>query len=201
MSRSGSGVLSVEPPTVELEAAIAGRRSVRDYTAEAVDEGTIRQLIDAAIRAPSATNAQPWSFVVVRDQDLLDRLSEASKAHMLVDLPPLLENERRRARLADPEFHIFYHAPVLILISGIASRPWVVEDCALAAENLMLAAFGRGLGSCWIGYAQRYLATESGKSLLGLPPDCLPVAPLIVGHPVSFPAPTSREEPEIRWLG
>jgi len=103
----------------------------------------------------------------------------------------------RRTRSRGP----FYHAPVLILISGAAPGPWVVENCALAAENLMLAAYARRLGTCWIGYAQQYLTTEAGKRLLGLPSGCLPVAPLIVGHPTTFPPPTQRREPEIRWVG
>jgi len=55
-------------------------------------------------------------------------------------------------------------APLLIVISADAQRPWIVEDCALAAENLMLAAFDEGLGTCWIGFAQNYqhCAGQSG---------------------------------------
>jgi len=70
---------------------------------------------------------------------------------------------RFRAMLSDPNFHIFYHAPVLILISGTAESLWKAEDCALAAENLMLAAYVAGLGSCWIGFAQRFLNSPDGK--------------------------------------
>jgi nitroreductase len=103
--------------------------------------------------------------------------------------------------LGDANFQIFYHAPALILISGIAQRAWVVEDCALAAENLMLAAFGEGLGTCWIGFAQSFLNTSAGKNALGLPATFVPVAPIIVGHPKSEPAPVARKEPEIRWVG
>ena len=65
---------------MELLAAIHGRRGARDYTSEAVDEATIRQLIDAAAWAPSAMNEQPWGFVVVRDRDVLDRISREAKA-------------------------------------------------------------------------------------------------------------------------
>jgi nitroreductase len=187
---------------MDLDDAIAGRRSTREYTTEPVDERTIRRLIDAAVHAPSATNGQPWTFTVVRDRELLDRISTAAKAHMLTTLdasPP--KSDRRQASLSDPDFHIFYHAPALILISGVGQRPWVVEDCALAAENLMLAAHGAGLGSCWIGYAQGYLNTPEGKEALGLPGTCAPVAPLIVGHPSAVPAPVARREPEIRWIG
>jgi nitroreductase len=186
---------------MDLDDAIAGRRSTREYTSEPVDERTVRRLIDAAVHAPSATNGQPWTFTVVRDPGLLDRVSTAAKAHMLTTLGGSPQADRHRASLSDPAFHIFYHAPALILISGVRQRPWVVEDCALAAENLMLAAHAAGLGSCWIGYAQGYLNTPEGKDALGLPATCVPIAPLIVGHPSVVPAPVARREPEVRWIG
>jgi nitroreductase len=71
----------------------------------------------------------------------------------------------------------------------------------LAAENLMLAAFADGLGTCWIGYAQGYLNTTEGKDALGLPAAWVPVAPIIVGHPKEVPAAVARKEPEVRWVG
>ena len=103
--------------------------------------------------------------------------------------------------LNDPNFNIFYNAPVLILISTIGDIPWAVEDCALAAENLMLAARGAGLGTCWIGFAQSWLGTPEGKALLKLPANYKLVAPIIVGHPKAAPPPLPRKEPEIRWVG
>ena len=179
---------------IPLEAVLRGRRSVRDFTPEPVGEETIRELIDAAVRAPSASNRQPWSFTVVLDRALLDRLSEAAKAYLVASDP------ERYGRLADPARHLFHHAPALVLISGAVADPWAVEDCAVAAQNLMLAAAARGLGTCWIGYAQRYLETAEGQRLLALPADFVHVAPLVVGHPASVPELTERGAPEIRWL-
>ena len=80
--------------------------------------------------------------------------------------------------LSDPEFNIFYHAPALIVITAAQPTDWAVEDCALAAENLMLAAHAAGLGSCWIGFAQHWLGTPEGKTALGLPPSYSPIAPI-----------------------
>ncbi|WP_454914902.1 nitroreductase family protein [Xanthobacter sediminis] len=181
--------------------AIAGRRAVRDYTAEPVDEPAIRALIAAAVQAPSAANQQPWRFTVVRDQGVLEQISRAAKAHMLATMGPDPLAGRFRAHLEDPAFHIFYHAPVLILIAAEAAGPWVVEDCALAAQNLMLAAHGAGLGTCWIGFAQGFLGTAEGKAMLDLPAPCVPVAPLIVGHPKAAPPPVPRDPPQVRWVG
>ena len=186
---------------MDINEAISGRRSTRDYTGQAVDEETVRRLIDAAVHAPNASNGQPWTFTVVRDQGLLDRISDDAKSHMLATLPAGPQSDRYRTMLGDASFQIFYHAPVMILISGTAQRRWIVEDCALAAENLMLAAYGEGLGTCWIGFAQSFLNTSVGKNALGLPAPWVPVAPIIVGHPRAETAPVPRKEPEIRWVG
>ena len=186
---------------MDLDNAIAGRRSVRDYTSQGVDEKVIQNLIDSAVHAPSAVNEQPWTFTVVRDQSVLDRLSQEAKSHMLSMTPAGGHSGHFASLLGDPNFHIFYRAPVLILISANAQGPWIVEDCALAAENLMLAAFAVGLGSCWIGFAQSFLNTSAGKSMLGLPAAWVPVAPIIVGHPNIVPPPVTRKEPVIRRVG
>jgi len=186
---------------MDISEAISGRRSTREYKAEAVDERTIRRLIDAAVHAPSAVNEQPWTFTVVRDQSVLDRISRDAKSHMLATMPTGSQSDHFRSLLNDPNFHIFYHAPVLILISAIAQGSWIVEDCALAAENLMLAAYADRLGTCWIGFAQSFLNTPDGKKMLSLPAAWVPVAPIIVGYPKAAPAPVPRKEPEIRWVG
>jgi nitroreductase len=180
--------------------AIYRRRAVREYTSEPVDEETLKSLIDAAIQAPSAVNQQPWSFAVVTDQNLLDRISRESKRHMLANLPAVAAADHFRKLLSDPNFQIFYHAPALIVISALAASPWAVEDCALAAENLMLAAHAAGLGSCWIGFAQSWLGSLAGKAALSLPAAYIPVAPIIVGRPKAAPPPVPRKAPEIRWI-
>jgi nitroreductase len=186
---------------MEFDKVITGRRAVREYTAQAVDERAIRSLIDAAVHAPSAVNQQPWTFTVVRDQSILDRISHDAKIQMLATMPASVHSEHFRSLLSDPNFQIFYHAPVLIVISAMAEGPWIVEDCSLAAENLMLAARDIGLGTCWIGFAQSFLNTPEGKSVLGLPASWVSVAPIIVGYPKAPPPPVSRKEPEIRWVG
>lgn len=184
---------------MDLEDALAGRRSIRSYRPDPVAEQVLEHLIQSAVLAPNAVNQQPWTFTVVRDRRRLDALSEESKRHMLGSLPAGIHAENFRARLQDPAFHIFYHAPVLIIISGAEAGPWVVEDCALAAENLMLAAHGAGLGSCWIGFAQGYLGTPAGKARVGMPPDWVPVAPIVIGHPDGSPPPAPRRPATILW--
>jgi nitroreductase len=185
---------------MDLNQAIASRRAVRQYADTPVDEHVIAELIDIAVQAPSAMNRQAWHFTVVTDKQLLDEISAKSKAYLL-SKPSLTHGEHDLHRmLSDPAFDIFYDAPVLVVISASGDAPWTIEDCALAAQNLMLAARAAELGSCWIGLAQAWLETTEGKALLALPSECTPVAPIILGHPSAWPAPVPRKSPSIRWL-
>lgn len=186
---------------MDLEQAIYSRRAVREYAAEGVARPVLQKLIEAAVQAPSAVNEQPWLFTVVQDRERLARISREAKAHLLQAPAQNLALHRLHELRDDPDFDIFYHAPVLIVIASATQGRWAVENCALAAENLMLAACAAGLGTCWIGLSQGWLATSEGKAALELPVTCLPVAPIIVGRPKSPPAPVPRNEPRIQWLG
>lgn len=186
---------------MNTDEAIAARRSVRDFTPERVDERTIHNLIDAAVRAPSAVNQQLWTFTVVRDQGVLDRISDGAMSYMLATAKENPYAAYFQRWLDDPHFHAFYHAPVLILISATRTGPWIVEDCTLAAANLMLAATAAGLGSCWIGFTQGFLNTVEGKRLLGLAEASEAVAPVIVGHPRGASPPVARNPARVHWIG
>ncbi len=133
---------------MQFHDVLYGRRSVRAFTKEPVDQETLISLIGSATQAPSAMNAQPWSFTVVRNASLLNRISAQAKSHLLKNAAPGLQAGIFRDQLSDPNFHIFYHAPVLIVIAAVEAGPWGTVDCALAAQNLMLAAESLGLGSC-----------------------------------------------------
>jgi len=185
---------------MDFRDVLYGRRAVRAFTAEPVAEPLLRQLIEAAVQAPSAVNEQPWAFSVVRDPAVLDRISTASKAHILAAPPAGLDRAFLHEVIENPDFDIFYHAPALIVISSAPAGHWAVENCSLAAENLMLAACAAGLGTCWIGLAQTWLGTTEGKATLRIPQTALPVAPIIVGHPESSPTPVPRKTPEIVWI-
>jgi nitroreductase len=184
---------------MDLLEAIRKRRSVREYTGEPVDDTVLRELIEAAVLAPSAINQQPWTFVVIKDADRLAQISRKAKSHLLK--ASLSEPAHSfREMLNDPDFDIFYHAPALVVIAAADPTDWAVEDCALAAENLMLAAYAMDLGTCWIGFAQNWLATPEGKAELGIPATYAPIAPIVVGHPRRPPPPVPRKNPDILWI-
>jgi nitroreductase len=186
---------------MEVWEAIQSRRAVRDYRAQAVDEAVLRKLVTAASWAPSGMNDQPWQFTIVTDAALLNEISEQAKAWMLLNVTSMPKPAHFQDALRDPHFHLFYHAPALIVISAPSGAIWAKEDCGLAAQNLMLAAADGMLGSCWIGFAQGWLNTREGKELLGLPADSQVVAPLIVGHPTTRTPAVPRKSPKINWVG
>lgn len=186
---------------MELEQAISSRRAVRDYGEERIPQLLLERLMEAAVQAPSAVNEQPWIFTVIQDRALLAGISHDAKA-LLLQCPPLsIAAHNLRDLLKEPAFDIFYHAPALIVISSATHGQWAVENCALAAQNLMLTAHSLGLGTCWIGIAQPWLATPKGKATLELPPESLPVAPIVVGRPKLPVSAIPRSPPKIHWIG
>lgn len=179
--------------------AIYKRCSVRSYSPERLDETTIRTLLTAAVRAPTAVHLEPWAFAIPQDTSVLKRLSDRAK--------PLFLEEVQRAHLdrgghmldifASPDFNMFYNAGTLIIICGKPMGPFVVADCWLAAENLILAACSMGLGTCVIGSAVPALNTPDIKAEFGIPDELTAIAPIIVGVPSGETPPTARKEPEV----
>lgn len=182
---------------MEVMEAIYQRRAVRAYTEQGVDRETVMQLLHAAIQAPSAINQQPWAFVVIQDAELLKRYSDRAKGCALEGMGASTALNALRDMLAKSEYNIFYDAGTLIVL---CAKPGVLnaeEDCCLAAQNLMLAACGLGLGTCPIGFARVWLNRPEVKEELDIPAAYRPVFPLIVGYPRETPPPVPRKEPEI----
>ena len=187
---------------MELLAAIHERRATRDFESSEVSRSDLLRLIDAALWAPSAMNCQPWHFSVITDRSLLQAISNEAKAWFLANGPHQEEDERLRAMLRNTDFQIFHNAPALIVISAPDDEKWSTENCALAAQNPMLAATELALGTCWIGLAQGWLNTPEGHQALRLPARLRVVAPIIVGYPRRLTAAclVHRKSPDIVWI-
>jgi len=186
-------------PTLSAIDAIHQRRSVRHYTREAIDKTTITTLLKTAVLAPTAMHQEPWSFVVIQDNDVLERLS-AKCVELVREAAKhgdILPSKHMLLAADAPEFHAFHGAGTLILICGQFTGPFVEADCWLAAENLMLAACTMGLGTCVIGFAVEALNTAEWKGELKIPSEMTVIAPIIVGVPAGETAATSRKPPEI----
>ncbi|MFI5058285.1 MAG: nitroreductase family protein [Candidatus Acidiferrales bacterium] len=186
---------------MDLMEVMRNRRAVREYTNASVERSTVGRLIDAAILAPSATNAQPWAFAVLLDRDRINDNGKRVKAWTLANFSQTSFEPRLRQMLEDPAFVMFYHAPSLVMVLAKSSEVQAAEDCCLAAQNLMLAARNEGLGTCWIGLARPWLNLSSTKAELKLPERFHVVAPIILGHPKAWPESRGREPAEIHWLG
>jgi nitroreductase len=190
----------IKLPKVEMTVfeTILARRSVRKYKSRMVDQSTIRILLEAAVRAPTAIHQEPWGFVAIQDKKLLQSLSDRAK-------PLFMDEVHRRSPNNDhmmdvfnkPDFNIFYNSGTLILICGKTAAPYYIADCWLAAENLMLAACAMGLGTCVIGSALNVLSLPDVKAQLNIPEEFSVVSPIILGYPDDEITPALRKNPTI----
>jgi nitroreductase len=196
---------------------IYSRRSVRNYKPIDVPDDIVRELIKAGTYAPSAVNRQPWRFVVIKNKEMITRLSERAKKLWLDGLEKVGESSDPQVqRLANvmqrPEFNIFYSAPVLILIFARVSSQqaavaefeniMLIDDCAAAAENIMLAARSLGIGSCWIGWGMSLDSDQEIRQELHAPDGYRLMAPLVFGYPVKDieKAPPREEDVILNWI-
>ncbi|MHB1461014.1 MAG: nitroreductase family protein [Armatimonadota bacterium] len=157
--------------------AIISRRSVRDFTSEAVPEDMVEMLLRAAMRAPSAGNEQAWQFIVVKDRELLDAVPDFS-----------------------PYATMCLKAPMAIVVCGDTSLEkfpgfWI-QDCCAAIENLLLAAHASGLGAVWTALYPDEGRVEGARALFGIPEHVIPLAIIPVGYPKHQPYPAQTYLPE-----
>ena len=150
---------------------ILRRRSIRKYADTAVSETDVRSLLEAAMAAPSASNRQPWHFVVVDERTTLDRLAEAH-----------------------PYGKMLFEAPLCIAVCGdvsVSEQHWV-QDCSAATENLLLAVTALGLGAVWLGVYPNEERVAHVRRILGLPESVLPLNLISIGHPAETKEPRTQ---------
>ncbi len=171
-------------PKNQVLEAIKSRRAIRSYEDKPVPETAIETMLEAATYAPTAINLQPWKFTIVASKTEMKRLSDIAKPTLLRTLPdagnPALAALKKS--LSDPKYNVFYEAPLLIFVSAAPSR-FGVYDCTMAAQNMMLAAYSLGIGSCWIGTAVGLANDPKIKAELGIPDDHEVHAAVIFGYP------------------
>ena len=159
------------------------RRSVRRYEARPVEREKLDAILEAGKYAPSAKGQQSVTMVVLTKREDIAELSALNAAVMGTQNDP------------------FYGAPTAVLVLGEKNNPNGVQDASLVMGNLMLAASGIGLGSCWINRAKETFETPEGKALLakwGLDPEkYIGVGYCILG----YPAPNGTRTPGPRKAG
>jgi nitroreductase len=183
---------------------IYSRRSVRDYLPDDVPDDVIRELIRAATYAPSAANMQPWRFVVIKNRELIAKLSGKAKELWMEQAAESSRPELKSLAnmVSRQSFDIFFNAPLLIMIFSDADAFSPEIDCALAGENMMLAARSLGIGSCWIGLASPLGQDPATMADLGVPDRCKLEGSLILGYPVKLDrkAPKRDKDVIMKWI-
>lgn len=158
------------------------RRSIRQYTDQAVPREVLVDLLRAAMAAPSAVNKQPWEFVVV------------TRPERMADLQAVLPYGR-------------YNAPAAVVVCGVPEAAqneptgsYWVQDCSAATENLLIAAVGLGLGTVWTGVYPVAERVRDVQRVLGLPAGVVPLGVILVGYPAEEkPARTQYREERVHW--
>ncbi len=149
--------------------AMLARRSIRRYTPEPVGDEQVRRLLDAAMAAPSASNRQPWHFVVVSERETLDALAEAH-----------------------PYGKMLFEAPLCIVVCAEPENEHWVADCSAATENILVTAVELGLGSVWLGVHPRSERAQAVREVLGIPPRHNILCLISLGHPAEEKEPRTQ---------
>ncbi len=156
--------------------AIKGRRSIRSYVPSEIDVKQLEAVFEAAIWAPSAGNLQPWEFIVVDDKEVMRRLARASLNQMW-----MVEASSIIAVCADLD-------RTGVIYGERGRRLYAIQDCAAATQNMLLAAYSQGLGTCWVGA----FYDDEVKRILNLPNNVRPLALITIGQPRERPTTPSR---------
>jgi len=174
---------------MELMEAIRGRRSIRSYKNQPVEEDKIKRILEAAHWAPSASNYQHWFFIIVKDAEKKKKFAQCFYREVKKYGKTLDETWQERLKSFSTDFVL--NAPVLIVVCADPDRTkpgepgrgqHILSTCA-AIENLMLAAYGEGLGTVWI---TRYNNSKV-RSLFNIPSKVVPLGVIPVGYPEQIP--------------
>jgi len=180
-----------------LRRAIEGRFSVRTFAPEPVTREAVQTLLSMAVRAPTAMHVEPWEFVVVQDVAMLKRISDKARDSMHAMMAEFHRTAANTTLIDQTEFDAFHGASTLIVICAPIAGRFAQADCWLAAQNLMLTAFGIGLGTCVIGMSLSALNLPEVKQELGIPSESQAVAPIIVGIPCGEVPAVERKPPHV----
>jgi len=194
---------AVDNPTIRT---IETMRSVRDFRPDPVEDHTVRAVLQAAVAAPSASNTQPWEFVLLRDEAtkrLVGKLV-GDRWHKLMDsyirtLPPRTRRIYEGAtRLVDDTSAV----PVVVLACIDLERASKSEEARYASiypavQNLMLAAWSLGLGACLTTHGCSVPRGEAEvKEALGIPRHIKVAAMVYLGYPARAYRPPKRRDIE-----
>ncbi|MBP7460922.1 MAG: nitroreductase family protein [Candidatus Delongbacteria bacterium] len=143
---------------------IAARRSIRRYEPTQIQPQTLQAILEAGLQAPSGHNDQSWYLVAIQNPELIDQISLGCKQAMSqIPIDWIAELGRNEA------FHVFYHAPTIILVAARKDAVSPLADACACIQNMMIAAESLNLGSCWIGFATFFFSDPAHNRIVDLP--------------------------------
>lgn len=194
----------------EIMNTILHRRSIRRFDPRQIEENALQQILQAGLYAPSAGGRQGVLFVVCQDREINERLGKIKRANSRPHMATATSyvSHEQPSIADDPKLtNAFYDAPTVITFFAPRNFALSVDDCAVAAENMMLAADDLGIGSCYIGQGWSAFADPYGQQILrqwNIPADHYAVMELILGYPREgdqHPAAKPRKEKRIIRVG
>jgi nitroreductase len=148
---------------------LKGRRSIRAFQKEEIKEEHLKMILEAGRWTPSASNRQPWEFIIIKDKEILQKVSEIAIYGKFIKLAPLA---------------------IAIVGKPFESPNWYNIDTSLVSMQMMLMAWSLGIGTCWIGSMDR----EKVKKLLGINKEDYLLTILPIGYiRGNIPKPTLRK--------
>ncbi len=182
---------------MEILECIKNRRSYRKFSDKKLEYDIIKGLLEISVCAPTAQMREPWGFVIIQDKKELKEISNIAKRDILEMIDDLPHFKKYEEWFRDPEYNIFYDAENLVVVYGDKSAHWYKEDCSCVTENIILAAFSKGIGTCWIGFGEHILNKLEIKEKYGVPESYEVVSSLIMGYISKESKPPKRKHPII----
>jgi len=153
------------------------RTSIRSYRAGRIADETVEKLLQAAMRAPSARNQQPWEFVVIRKRETM---SEITGFHPYATA--LLEADLAIAVCGNTDY-------------CIKKDEFWIQDCSAATQNILLEAQHLGIGAVWLGIYPNTQRAKDLQNLLALPEQVIPLNVIALGYPKAPAVPKETFQP------
>ncbi|MEM3873889.1 MAG: nitroreductase family protein [Candidatus Bathyarchaeia archaeon] len=181
--------------TIEV---IKRRRSIRKFKPEQIPDHMLQEILECALLAPNARNQQKWHFTLIQNKEVLKKMADIMKENMLNSGIDFLAERAR-----DPNFNPFWNAPTVILITADKKARFAEIDCALAAENILIAAESLGLGSLVMTSTEFLFISEKGKELkkeLGVPEGYEHVCVVALGYKDENPPAKPRRKDVINFI-
>lgn len=166
------------PVSMDAMTAIHTRRSCRDFTGEPVRDEDLQAVLAAGMSAPSAKNSQPWSFVVMRTPESLQRIPQSK---------PMATYALKAG------------AAILVCANVSPERPGAplaIVSTAICVQNMLLAIHAQGYGGVYLGIYPDEGAMSAWRSMVKLPEHMVPLTVLVMGKPNSYLPPENRMDPQ-----